>query len=69
MVIHGPYKNVMRYKMSWNIHTLPVKGFAANCYWIENEEEAWLIDPSAKPPEDYIDKPFPFIYTRMMLKG
>jgi glyoxylase-like metal-dependent hydrolase (beta-lactamase superfamily II) len=43
--------------MSWNIHTLPVKGFAANCYWIENEEEAWLIDPSAKPPEDYIDKP------------
>ncbi|NLW12294.1 MAG: MBL fold metallo-hydrolase, partial [Clostridiaceae bacterium] len=35
--------------MSWEIKRLPVSGFAANCYWLENGRSAWLIDPAAWP--------------------
>ncbi len=35
--------------MSWEIVKLPVNGFAANCYWLENGTNAWLIDPAAWP--------------------
>ena len=44
--------------MSWSISRLPISGFAANCYWLENGSEAWLIDPAAwpekRPPTDAI---------------
>ena len=35
--------------MSWTIQKLPVSGFAANCYWLDNGVNAWLIDPAAWP--------------------
>lgn len=35
--------------MAWEIIKLPVSGFAANCYWLENGRYAWLIDPAAWP--------------------
>ena len=35
--------------MNWSISVLPISGFAANCYWLENGRNAWIIDPAAYP--------------------
>jgi glyoxylase-like metal-dependent hydrolase (beta-lactamase superfamily II) len=42
--------------MSWEVKKLPVGGFAANCYWLDNGREAWLIDPAAWPEKKPINK-------------